>query len=225
MAPPSKKARMTALKKANTKYVAKLKRTTAPTAVRIGKQPFPKQLYNTLKYVDNGFMAITTGLGQILFRANGMVSPRVAAGGHKPLYFNQLGEVYNHYTVLRSRIKITIAPSLNVAHTISMYLDDDTGTKATPIEAAEMPGATTRLIVPPSGQTYPLYHSFDAAKIFGGNVQSQDSLQASITTNPTEASFFVFSVLDHSGTNQQILYICEMEFDIVWDEFKTITPS
>lgn len=168
---------------------------------------------------------MTAGLGQMLFRANGMVSPRVAAGGHKPLYFDQLGLIYDHYTVLRSRIKVTVAPVANNAFTYSLYIDDDTTTKADAVGAAEMPGSVVRLVVPPSGQTYPMSLNFDANKIFGGDPLAQDSLQAAITTNPTEASFFVFSAIDHNGVNSSVLYIVEMEFDVVWDELKTIAAS
>jgi len=44
--------------------------------------------------------------GSWIFSANGLYDPSITSIGHQPLGFDQLMLFFNHYTVLRSRIKI-----------------------------------------------------------------------------------------------------------------------
>ena len=41
------------------------------------------------------------------------------------MYFDQLSDIYNHYTVVASRIKVTIIPNRTEAFTGGIVIDDD----------------------------------------------------------------------------------------------------
>ena len=41
-----------------------------------------------------------------LYRCNGMYDPRVALGGHQPMYFGRMGATYDHYVVTGATIRI-----------------------------------------------------------------------------------------------------------------------
>lgn len=233
MYPANKKARITALKRANKKYVRSIRNPTAPrfsqkprvpTVVRLGRQPLPLQLKNTLKYVGSGGLTMSSGFGKLLFIANSLYSPE-NSGGHQPLYFDQLAALYDHYTVLKCRIKATVVPNTNFSMIASLYQDDDTSTKTDAVGALEMPGAQGFAINPSVARPPPMYLEWDAAKVFGPNPQAQDSLQGTATTSPSELSYFVLSIYDSSGGSGVIFYMVEMEFDVVWDELKTVTSS
>jgi len=213
-----------ATKKSRTMVRRKQRTMGIPTKVFVGRQAFPKQLFNTLRYVERASVAVSIGIGSYIFSCNGLFDPNITAAGHQPLYFDQLAAVYNHYTVLRSRIKVSpMADSTTMLHTI--YVDDDTSIVASATIAAERPDAVSNAGNANAGRIFPLSLSWDAAKTFGPNPQAQDSLQGSASANPTEQSYFIWGVHDYAATSYNLNVLFELEFDVVWDEFATISTS
>lgn len=200
----------------------------APTKVYVGKQPFPKQLFNTLKYVEQRAISTAGGFAFYQYSCNSLVDPNTTGAGHQPAYFDQLIAVYDHYTVLRSRIKITPCPnSTNTSPWIfTIYVDDDTTTVSTVEQALEQ-NLTSKsfFMLPASEGPKSMYLSWDAAKVFGPNPQAQDSLQGTGSTSPSEQSYFTFVVQDLASTTTAFTALVEIEYDVVWDEFKTIAQS
>jgi len=203
-------------------------RTVAPTKVFTGRQPFPKQLFNTLKYSETIPLNIVTGFSVYRFIANGMFDPNGTGTGHQPLYYDQLMAVYDHYTVLKSRIRVLVHPnSTNTSPWQAIiYLDDDASTYTDPVIAAEATqSCKLQQWVPAATACPPLYLSFNAAKQFGPNPQAQDSLQGDASSNPSEISTYVVLVKDSALATSTITIVVSIEFDVVWDEFKTIAQS
>ena len=99
----SKRARYTTTSKKKKYY------TKNPVAIRLGKQPIPKQLYNRLKYAETINVPIGVGgTGNYLYSCNGMYDPNITGTGHQPMYFDQFTAMYDHYTVLKSMMKATV---------------------------------------------------------------------------------------------------------------------
>jgi len=201
--------------------------TPLPVKVRLGPQAFPKQLFNTLKYSDAPILTLAgaTGVGQYIFSCNGLYDPNITGTGSQPLYFDQLSAVYNHYTVLRSRIKVTFGAISSAPHVYSIVVEDDTSGPVNAIVASERPMSTTKMVSPQNDGLCTLSLSWDAAQVFGPNPMAQDSLQGTPASNPTEQSYFVIQGYDTSLTgSSQTIYV-QMEFDVVWDEFATTARS
>jgi len=204
------------------KYISKI-----PTSVNVGKQPFPKQYRGSFRYCDQISVNLVAGIGNYIYSANGLFDPDFTGTGHQPLYYDQIMAIYDHYTVLKSKIKVT--PMIGVAANFLgvVYIDDDTSTRANAITMLESPGGTY-IAGNFSGGTpvRPLVLHWDAKKTFGGDPQSQDSLQGTVSANPTEQSFFVIGMEDVSpGTTVTVQLVVELEFDAVFDELKTIAQS
>jgi len=202
--------------------------TRIPTQIKVGKQTFPKQLFNTLRYTEEITANFSGGLWKYLWVANGMYDPNSTGTGHQPLYFDQLTAIYDHYTVLRSRIKAYfLCPStISTGIVVSIYVDDDASVKGDALTAAEMPGAKSYGYVPAAGPCPLLTHSWDAKKTFGGNPQSQAELQGTASANPTEISIYSIQAYDYSAAISGAVYCyVDIEYDVVWDEHVTIGSS
>ena len=214
-----KRSRSSALAKKSSK------RSFKPVRVSIGRNPFPQQLFNTLTYFDMVSFSVTTGAGTYGFRANGMFDPDYTSTGHQPLYFDQLSAVYNHWTVLRSRIKITSCDVQNSEVNYSLVLDDDTSPPATGT-GSERPGASTWGGNPSIGSSkIVLYQKYDAAKMFGPNPMANDNLQGTSAADPTEQALFFCQAYVPAASTYGTRLLVEIEYDVVWDELKTIAAS
>ena len=45
--------------------------------------------------------------------------------GHQPLYFDQVAAIYQQYTVMKARMKVTIVPNTVDAYVSGILIDDD----------------------------------------------------------------------------------------------------
>lgn len=211
--------------------VTKKARTArVPTQVRIGKQTFPKQLFNTLTYCEEVSFnaAAAVGKGAYLWSCNGCYDPNITGAGHQPQYFDQMTAIYDHYTVLRSRIHVWLSygtSGVNNGVVAALYIDDDTAVKGDALTAAEMPGAVSKMFVPAVDGVCYMKHNWDAAKTFGPNPQAQDSLQGTSSSNPTEQSYYSLQTYDLGLSANTIFAFVKIEYDVVWDEITTIGAS
>ena len=215
----SKRSRYTSSKKK--KYYTK-----NPVAIRLGKQPIPKQLFNRLKYAETVNVATgVSGLGSYIFSCNGMYDPNTTGGGHQPMYFDQWSAMYNHYTVLKSTMKATVVANTTGATIFSLGQDDDTTINAANSYTIwERPGYQTKVVnapVEPSGTS--LWSKWDAKKVFGADPQSDPSLQGSATSNPTEQTFYVLYF--DATPSTYVTVLVEIWYDVVWDEYVSMVAS
>jgi len=193
--------------------------------VDIGKG-FPKRLTFTHKYKQYVYMASAAGaLNLQNFSANGLYDPNLALGGHQPMYFDQLTALYNHYHVMKSKIKITaIRTGTNSNCIMVLYLDDDTVVNATNAETmAERPGAKLVSCWPATGNLGKLTATFDAKAMFGGDIYDNDTLKGTSSANPSEQS--VWTIGFNANTSSNVDFLVEIEYTVVWSELKTIAGS
>jgi len=184
---------------------------------------FPRRLYIAHKYVSIDTFTCTTGaLAQRLFRCNGMFDPDLTGTGHQPMYFDNLGAIYDHYTVVKSRCKFTVTANNTMANpcVITSYVDDDANPAAT-IAASEMAGSVTRVMVPNTGAPVIITKDWSARSTFGGDPLANDNLQGTPAADPTEQSNFVLGVEVPALATQSFVLVTEIVYYAVWDELKT----
>lgn len=217
-----------AAKRAKTSRRVKQRTAYNPAVVSFGRQPFPKQLKNTLKYAEVRLANVTAGVLTQLFSCNGCYDPYQSGGGRQPLYFDQLCAVYDHYTVLRSRIKITWTATAVVPLLCTLYIEDDATTVANAADAIDRPGVYSILAKPDYGAVnIVLYSSWSAVDVFGPGTQADPSMQGTAAANPTEIQNWCFQVYDATSavTTTNGTLLTEIEYDCVWDEFVTVANS
>jgi len=208
---------------------AKKKSTNIPlTIVRMGRQPFPRRLYNTLRYTEIVPVTITAGVGgNYVFSCNSLNDPNRTGGGHQPLYYDTLTSVYDHYVVLSSYIKLTPFALTSVTGCLStvLYVDDDTTASLDWKTNAERVGSKMMSYSPGASSPAPLTMSWSAKDAFGGDVEANTRLQGTNTNNPSEEQFFFITPADGTGGSYTANFIVELWYDVAWKELSTITGS
>lgn len=84
------------------------KRTRSTTVVRQPQMPFARSQIVKLRYCDR--LAIDSDLGIFAshhYRANSCYDPDLTGTGHQPMGFDQYSLLYDHYTVIGSKITVT----------------------------------------------------------------------------------------------------------------------
>lgn len=187
--------------------------------------PWPLKKTCQLVYTEKVDVGVTTGRGVYTFSANGLYDPNITGTGHQPLYFDQLMALYNHYTVIRSRIEVRPF-GLGVTSVLgSVYIDDDTSQTAEAETAAERPGAVSQVWTTNATGSMILSKDWSAYQIFGPNVQNNSLFRGSSSSNPTEQSYFALSFFDPSLSSFTQSIFVQITFTAVFSEQKTIAQS
>lgn len=181
------------------------------------------------KYVETIDLTDTGGAQNYQYSCNGMYDPNITGVGHQPMYFDQCTALYNHYTVIGSKIKWTVIPAgttVQEPYRIITWINDDSTTTGNVNALAENKFAKVRLCtggVNPSKIT--LTQKWSAKKFFG-NVMANDQLKGDSSTNPAEQSYFqvTFRSMDGVSTVQIWLQV-EIEYIAIWRELREIAGS
>lgn len=193
------------------------------TSVNLGVG-FPKRVTCTLKYATSVSVASTIGaVNSHLFSCNGMYDPDITSTGHQPLYFDQLMAIYDHYTVIGSKLRVRACPNtLNQIGAVAIFVNDDTTTSITDIATISEQSSGTQLKVLPIGINEPvlLNSSWSAKQTFGGSVLGNDNLQGTASSNPTEQSYYQICYQDLGAATTTCRFIVEIEYIAVFDELK-----
>lgn len=98
---------------------------------------FPKKMIMTHRYCANQSVQSSTGvMANYVFSCNGMYDPDITGTGGQPLYFDQMTAIYNHYTVIGSKVTIKVlnaSPSTGIIG-CGILINDDTATTPTTLE-------------------------------------------------------------------------------------------
>lgn len=197
----------------------------APGLVKIPGRAIPLRLRNTMRYSDTISIGLTAGVGQTTFSCNGLYDPWISAG-HQPLYFDQLIALYNHYTVLWSKITVTPVVS-SVSLVCNVAIDDNTGYNG-PNVMLEQPEANYKVFGPVSAggsQLGGVTCTWNQAKYFGTGSLQGAQLSGDAGANPTEQSQYVVTAYDPGSSSVTILLQVVMEFLVDWTETKTTAGS
>lgn len=230
----SQQMTVTVGKKARTKSTASKKsavqKSLFPTGFSsvVPRFGFPLRLAMKHRYCDIVQVTSTAGaIDHYLFKCNAMFDPNQTGAGHQPLYFDELSAIYNHYTVLASNIKIRACSStaLPVGCIVSLHVDDDTTSSANIQTICEQSTASFKVV--PFGNQDQIYltKAWSAKDYFGPNPLDNDTLQGTGSTDPSELSFYNFSINSLSAGTQSLQLLVEISYWAVWDELKTNAGS
>jgi len=191
---------------------------------------FPKRMVMTHKYAETLNLTSPAGvIGKHLFSCNGMFDPNITGVGHQPMYFDQVSSLYNHYTVIASKMKITVSSS--AANDEIMYVgtwidDDTTTTNITDVGSlAERTSGRIRQMSPGSNKPLVFSNKWSAKKTFGGSILGNDNLQGTVAGNPTEQSYFGIGVVAGNADTVVAQLLFEITYIAVWSELKDVAQS
>ena len=86
---------------------------------------FPSNIITRMRYAAVKPMTSTTLTGNV-WRMNSIFDPDLTAAGHQPLYYDQFAGIYNHYTVIGSKLTCKFTRiSGAMAQIVGINVDDD----------------------------------------------------------------------------------------------------
>jgi len=193
--------------------------------------PFPPKLYNTLRYSEQVILNTSdslNGCGSYVFSCNNLYDPNYTGTGHQPLYYDQLTGIYNHWTVISSKITIVVQRCSNPVQVQCVLVLDDDANLATTNNInllTERGGAVYGAADPGNGLLLTLSKTFSAKKWFGANPLDNRELQGTVSAGPPEQVYYGFMVQDLTGTSQSVALHVTMEFNVIWDELTSVASS
>ena len=202
-----------------------------PYSRAFNSNPFPPKLYNTLRYSEQVIVNTSdslNGCGSYLFQANNLYDPNYTGTGHQPLYYDQLTGIYNHWTVISSKMTIRVQRVSNPVQVQCVLLLDDDATLGTTNNInllTERSGAVFGAADPGNGLLLTLSKTWSARKWFGANPLDNDNLQGTVSAGPSEGVYYGFMVQDLTGTSQSVACHVTMEFNVIWDELASVASS
>lgn len=195
-------------------------------------QGFPKQLKMTHRYADLITLTSTAGSqDNYLYRTNGMYDTDFTASGHQPMYFDQLTALYDHYTVIGSKIKLKIMSDSVVqgGSQVGIFINDDITVTQTLASGSLLENSSAHNVLIPAGSsgfyTKELYWSAPKAFRMKGSLVSASQFQGTSTSDPAEAQFFSIAMRGVGGASTIVNFQVEIEFIAVWTELKDIAGS
>jgi hypothetical protein len=205
-------------------------------ALPLADQPDSKMV--RLRYVEQ--ISLNPGAGAVAsyrFRANDIYDPNWSGTGHKPMGQQQLFTLYDHATVVGSKIKFTpmthgYAPAGTNSGVYGTYIDDNTTTSYTNAAAIlESRLGKSSVLIGNGGSAgtkpRPAIRKFSTSKFFGvKNVVGKDLYRCGATFSPTEDAYFVLWYGSIGGNDPGLLnFMVEIEYICVMTEPKQIAVA
>ena len=227
------------------KYILKSRRR-AKTVVKkiarknnIGRVPrpfvqmgrgFPMRLTTKLAYSESQIMSFPIGgpLVRLDYAMNGLFRPLSTVTNHKPYYFSQYMALYNHYTVIASKITVKFCPyeTNAVAANVVIYLNDDTTAPTVMTTLQEQSKGVKGLLVTDGGKITTLSMGWSAKKTFGGSILANDELKGDALANPAELSFATVAIAAADlVTAVSAIAQVYIEYIVVFSELKDVAGS
>lgn len=153
-----------------------------------------KLRYCTVKEVSFGDVAIST---DYMFSANGCYDPDVSGAGHQPRGFDQFMAMYDHYTVIGSKIRVTATNTSDVLAStpicVALVQTDNNSSLGglTWEDIMERGDISKATLGHPEGDNSVVHVSrgFATKKFFHRGI-NDDTLRGSNIANPSEGAFF-----------------------------------
>lgn len=211
------------------RFPAKKRARRYPTSGTVGRPfPFPVRMRATLRYVETlQLSSVLVPIANANIACNSIYDPNLSGSGHQPYGHDTYSAIYNQYTVLRARIKVTLSRrDTNTACTYGVGIEDSTSSAPTLTTWAERPTYKTNL-----GQSYmpnnwPLYLTWERNKRFPHNDTYRD-LSAPFGANPSEIEVFNIVAEDPNGVTAlgTVYVLVEVNYDCEFYELQDLGSS
>lgn len=189
---------------------------------------FPDTLYTKLRYFEEIRIDVSSGaLNTYLFRTNSIYDPNYTGTGHQPLYRDELAAIYDHYSVVASKIKVRFVNSSSSPFNVYLGIDDDTSATVTSYTLAEQNHTKGDALTPLTGsKSYTVLKSYWGSKAILATDPNLDSgTKTPMGSDPTEESFFVIGANTPDGTTNTIRGTIEIIYSVQLSELRTPTQS
>lgn len=192
---------------------------------------FPKMTKMRQHYVETVVpTAATVAFLTASYRLNSLYNPRVAGGGHQPYYFDQMMAVYDHFTVIGTKVSVCVTNTGTAPLIFGGYINDDsTVTPTSLVNCQEAPMSQWALIPPGNEKCITLTWKWSAKKFFTKDRQgllADINLTGTASADPGEASVLTLYYQSADlNTTTGVTFAIRMDFISIYSELKDIVSS
>jgi len=200
--------------------------------MNIRSQPlFGLRTRRNLPYA-NSFISVTSGAGTAgayVFSANGLFDPNITGTGGQPMGFDQMMTFYNHYTCLRSRIRVIANATTSSPPVIALAV---TGSSValTSVEQIMEVGRINMVWLSGTGiygNKATLQASCNCARFQGvQNIMDDPDMRGDAAANPAEQMYYIIYVwypIDSTVVSASLSVF--LEYDTMFHEPKSASLS
>ena len=198
----------------------------------VGKpKPFPTRMQARLRYCETVSVTQSVNVaGNFCYIANGIYDPNSSGAGHQPYGHDTYSSIYNQYTVLSSKIKVTPTRFNSASNVITwgIGIEDAPSSGAAADTWAERPEYSVIASCRGDGATggKPLTKSWNRMKRFP-HADTYRALSAVFGSNPSETETFNIivqsaDVITALGT---VYFFVELEYICEFYELKDLGSS
>lgn len=191
---------------------------------------FPRKAKIVHRYSDTYSMSSTSGaVVRYRYSCNGLYDPDKNIGGHQPLYFDQMTNLYNHYTVIGSKMTIKFVPVVGntVPVNVSIIQDDDQTTLLNSMSEVREQSTSISTLIPVSGAATAKEMTVKwSGRATFGDSSKNSNMRGSASANPLEnTEWNVFLQAADRGSTVTLYAQIDIEYITIWDELKEQTGS
>jgi len=190
--------------------------------------PFPARMRAVLRYSETFTLNPAAGsTGHSLWRCGSIFDPNYTGIGHQPYGRDTYASIYNHYTVLKSNIKVTCITNTTSASPGAIFgvtMTDDPVVSGTYDTVREVK-PTKFAALNQSSDPHNITMQYDAKRVFGPSYASTQN--ALMDANPADDHFFdVWLQSDLSGGDvPQHAFIACIEYYCEFSELRDLAQS
>lgn len=198
--------------------------------IRMGRT-FPEKLRATLRYSDiNSSYASSAGsyIATMIYKCNSCYDPYYPVGGHQPYGFDQYMAVYNHFSVIKSFIKVTFQQqndTSNFPGVVGINYDDDGTDASTPSTRIEKTGRKNYGVVGANATQVVLYDKWTCKQKFGASAMALDKNIGTIAADPSEVCTWFIWYANNGATTGYMQVVVDIEYDVEFTELKDFGAS
>jgi len=188
--------------------------------------PFPQAKIVRHKYSDRIVLPAGPQAGTGTYyqwRANSVYDPDYSGVGHQPMFHDEMAAQYKHYTVLSSRIFISVPPEMTTASDWSIWCDDDVTIPTSISDLHETHAVKGGIKLDKRNTPFMLSCWYDAAKWSKTTrkaLQGDEAQKVDVGTNPSTANtrFYTVYCAPTSATGAITAMPCNvvMYFVVLW---------
>lgn len=182
---------------------------------------FPFRTRKNLTY-SSAFIGVSSGAGTIgtyVLSANGLFDPDITGTGGQPMGFDQMMVFYNHYTVIRSRIKLMAKATSAVGPVVAITVSG-TATPLTVVEQFMENGQAQMVWLTPvgvAGSVVSMGRTINASKFQGiDDLMDDPNMRGDVSSNPTEQLYFHIGVWNPVDS---VVVSAAIQFAVEYDAF------
>lgn len=184
---------------------------------------FPNSIITTLRYCENLTLTSTTGATTSkVFRANGTFDPNYTDTGHQPMFRDQWAAIYDYYTVLGSKIKVTFKGTSDYSTVVCLQGSGTNSLSSGVNTFLEQNNGVHTIVGNKNCETKQLFMTYSPVENQGQDVKNDGSSMTLVGADPTngEATYYfgILAATSDAASTSTMDIIVEIEYTVKYTE-------